>query len=99
MIREIFEDDRGQLSSGRVFAGYCVVAALACWVSGLWLPALASHAESGTQAFLAAAAVFYGSGKAAERFGAHNVGAAAPTAPGALGVPPPEPGPDGGNHD
>ncbi len=68
-LREIFSDDRGQLSSGRVFAGYCTVAALFCWLAGVVLPGLATHAQSGMQAFLAAAATFYGAGKAAERFG------------------------------
>lgn len=66
---EIFQDDTGAYSAGRVYAGYCAVAALLCWVAGLWLPPMASHAESGMQAFLAAAATFYGAGKAAERFG------------------------------
>ena len=68
-LREVFQDDRGALSSGRVFAGYCVVAALGCWLAGLVLPAQAAHAVSGMQAFLASAATFYAAGKATERFG------------------------------
>ncbi len=66
---EIFQDDRGALSSGRVFAGYCVVAAFACWLAGVMLPEQTGHAQSGMQAFLAAAAAFYTAGKASERFG------------------------------
>lgn len=71
---EIFQDDTGAYSAGRVYAGYCVVAALACWIAGLWVPSSAAHAESGLQAFLAAAATFYGAGKAAERFGKQKDG-------------------------
>lgn len=74
VLREIFSDDRDQLSSGRVFAGYCTVAALLCWVAGVALPPLQAHAQSGMQAFLAAAATFYGAGKAAERFGKSPAG-------------------------
>jgi hypothetical protein len=67
--REVFQDDRGQLSSGRVFAGYCTVAAILCWVAGVILPPLIAHAQSGMNSLLAAAAGFYGAGKASERFG------------------------------
>lgn len=71
---EIFQDDTGAYSAGRVYAGYCVVAALCCWLAGIVLPALQAHAQSGMQAFLAAAATFYGAGKAAERFGKPSAG-------------------------
>lgn len=60
---DFFRDWKGQDSSGRLMAAYCVVAALACWLAGLSLPHLASHAKDGMQAFLAAAGVFYGAGK------------------------------------
>jgi len=68
-LREVFQDDRGHLSSGRIFAGYCVVTALFCWLAGILLPEQANHAQSGMQAFLASGFAFYGGGKAAERFG------------------------------
>lgn len=76
---EIFEDDRGQLSSGRVYAAYCVVAALGCWVAGAWMPQQAAHAQAGMNAFLAAAFGFYTGGKVTERFGKQ-----APPAPPAM---------------
>lgn len=71
-LREIFQDDRGALSSGRVFAGYCVVGAFTCWLAGVMLPEQSGHAQSGMQAFLAAGASFYTAGKVSERFGKSN---------------------------
>lgn len=60
---DFFRDWKGQDSAGRLIAAYCVVAALACWLAGVWLPYLASHAKDGMQAFLGSAALFYGVGK------------------------------------
>lgn len=60
---DFFKDWKGQQSSGRLMAAYCVVAALACWLAGVWLPHLAAHAKDGMQAFLTAAGGFYGFGK------------------------------------
>lgn len=71
---EIFQDDTGAYSAGRVYSAYCVVAALCCWTAGIWLPLQAAHAQSGMEAFLTAAATFYGAGKAAERFGKRPAG-------------------------
>lgn len=68
-LREIFQDDRGQLSSGRVFAAYCVVGAFACWLAGVWLPEQAAHAQAGLHSLLMAATGFYGAAKVPERFG------------------------------
>lgn len=68
-FREIFQDDRAQLSAGRIYAGYCVIAALACWVAGVWWHSLAAHAQTGMNAFLTTGVAFYGAGKASERFG------------------------------
>jgi len=47
-------------SSGRFMALLCVVIAEACWLSGVFLPSLATHASNGMNAFLLAAAGFYG---------------------------------------
>lgn len=68
-LRTVFEDDRGQLSSTRVFPAYLIVAALACWLAGVWIPSQAAHAQAGMSAFLTAAVTLFGAGKASERFG------------------------------
>lgn len=68
-LPEIFEDDRDRLSSGRVYAAYCVVSALICWSAGVAFPSVAVHAQAGMSAFLTAAVWFYGEGKGIERLG------------------------------
>lgn len=56
-------DSDGNKSYGRVASGYCVVAAVACFVAGILVPALAWYCLSAMTAFLWSAAGFYGTSK------------------------------------
>ena len=56
-------DSDGNKSYGRVASGYCVVAAVACFVAGIMVPTLAGYCLSAMSAFLWSAAGFYGTSK------------------------------------
>lgn len=56
-------DSDGNKSYGRVASGYCVVAAISCFVAGVMVPALAGYCLSAMTAFLWSAAGFYGTSK------------------------------------
>lgn len=78
-MTKYFSDYLSNPSAGRAIALGCCVFAAVCHVLGYVFPAMASHAKTGVDSFLLAAAGFYGVAKVPETMSAmgkvNNAGA------------------------
>lgn len=68
-LKEVFEDESGSLSYGRVASGYLTVAAVLAFVAGLCLPEYRAYCATGYNSFLTTAVTLYAASKAQQAIG------------------------------